>query len=320
MYAQRNSARQIANTLGCGRSTVFGWLAEAREGRLTAEPKKPSGRPPKLSDQQLGRLYAMLFKDPRQFEFDFGLWTRQMVAELIERKFGVTMSVSAVGAMLRNRLNMSPQRPLHRAAERNPDAVAHWKTEEFPALVARARTERAQIWFQDESGVRSDYHSGTTWAPIGRTPVVISTGKRFSVNMISSVNAKGGLHFRLLEGKLNTQSFIDYLKALLHDVSGRIFLVLDQHPVHKAKVVAEFVKSTRGRLTLCFLPSYSPDLNPDEWVWKAVKHDGVGKARALDESQMRAAIIRTANRLAEYPGIVRRIFSDIRLDYIAACL
>lgn len=319
MYTERMSARQIAKVLGCGRSTVFGWLADARAGRLSADPKKPSGRPPKLSDHQLGRLYAMLFKDPRQFEFDFGLWTRQMVAELIERKFGVTMSVTAVGAMLRNRLGMSPQRPLHRAAERNPEAVARWKTEEFPALVARARAERAQIWFQDESGVRSDYHSGTTWAPVGRTPVVISTGKRFSVNMVSSVNARGGLHFRLLAGALNAASFIDYLKALLHDVRGKIFLVLDQHPAHKAKEVATFVQSTGGRLTLCFLPGYSPDLNPDEWVWKAVKHDGVGKARALDKSQLLAAVTRAIDRLTKYPEIVQRIFSDPKLAYIGAC-
>jgi transposase len=320
MYTERMSARQIAKVLGCGRSTVFGWLADAREGGLATDPKKPSGRPPKLSDQQLSRLYAMLFKDPRQFEFEFGLWTRRMVAEVVERKFGVTMSVSAVGAMLRNRLGMSPQRPLHRAAERDPAAVARWETEEFPALAARARAERAQVWFQDESGVRSDYHSGTTWAPIGRTPVVISTGKRFSVNMVSSVNAKGGLHFRLLDGGLNTASFIDYLEALLHDVPGRIFLVLDQHPVHKAKEVARFVESTDGRLTLCFLPGYSPDLNPDEWVWKAVKHDGVGKARALDESQLRAAIVRVVNRLLKCPEIIRGMFSDPHLAYIGSCL
>src|SRR5437762_2870917 len=153
MYTRRMSARQIANALGCGRSTVFGWLADARGGGLAPDRKKPPGRTPKLSDRQLGQLYGMLFKDPRQFEFDFGLWTRQMVAELIERTFGVTMSVSAVGVMLRNRLGMSPQRPAHRAAERDSDAVARWQTEEYPALVARARAERARIWFQDESGV-----------------------------------------------------------------------------------------------------------------------------------------------------------------------
>src|SRR5262245_19086355 len=144
--------------------------------------------------------------------------------------------------------------------------------------------------------------------------------KRFSVNMISSVNAKGGLHFRLLDVALNAAPFIDYLKALLHDIRGRVFLVLDQHPVHKAKEVTTFVESAGGRLTLCFLPGYAPDLNPDEWVWKAVKHDGVGKARAFNEPQLRAAVGRAVDRLVEYPAIIRGIFSDPKLAYIGARL
>jgi transposase len=271
LYEQGYSARQIAKRLRCGRSTVFGWLAQARSAEgWSPEPARGSGRPPKLSDAQVGKLYRMLFQRPEQYSFDFGLWTRQMVAELIERTFGVAMSLSAVGRMLHNRMGMSPQRPLHRAAEQDPQAVARWKQQEYPEIVARARTEGAKIWWQDESGIRSDYHSGTTWAPTGRTPVVIATGKRVSVNMISSVNAAGRLHFRLAEGRLNAAAFIDYLTALLHDTRGKIFLIVDGHPAHKAKKVQEFLASTGGRLTLFFLPGYSPDLNPDEWVWKNI--------------------------------------------------
>ncbi|MHB8450143.1 MAG: IS630 family transposase [Mycobacteriales bacterium] len=174
MFAEGFSPQQIANRLHCGRSTIFGWLAQEKAGTLPAEPGMGSGRPPKLTEAQTAKLYRMLFRRPDQYEFDFGLWTRTMVAELIERTFGVAMSVSAVGRMLRNRMGMSPQRPLHQAVERNPVAVARWKAEEFPAIARRARAEGATIWWQDESGVRTDYHSGTTWAPIGQTPVVIA--------------------------------------------------------------------------------------------------------------------------------------------------
>lgn len=317
LYAEGYSARQIAKRLRLGRSTVFGWLAQARSpGGLAPERARGSGRPPKLSDAQVGRLHRMLFDRPEQYEFDFGLWTRQMVAELIERTFGVAMSLSAVGRMLRNRMGMSPQRPLHRAAEQDPDAVARWKQQEYPDIVARARAEGARIWWQDESGVRSDYHSGTTWAPIGQTPVVIATGKRVAVNMISSVNARGRLHFRLAEGRLSAAAFIDYLKALLHDVGGRIFLIVDGHPAHKARKVQEFVASTKGRLTLFFLPGYCPDLNPDEWVWKNIKHDNVGKARILSTVQLREAVTRAADRLKDTPTIVRGFFADPKLRYI----
>lgn len=317
MYAEGQSVRQIAKTLRCGRSTVFGWVAAAKAGTLPARPTSPPGPTPKLTDAQRAKLYAMLFKAPEQYEFDFGLWTRAMVAELIQRKFGVSMSVSAVGRMLREKMGMSPQRPLHRASEADPEAVARWKAQEFPAIAARARKEKAQIWFQDASGVRSDYHSGTTWAPIGRTPVVVATGKRVSVNMISSVNAKGGLHFRLAEGRLNADAFIDYLTALLHDVKGNIFLVVDGHPAHKAKKVTRFVESTDGRLTLFFLPGYSPQLNPDEWVWHNIKHDTVGKTRLVHPTQLREVVRRAVGRLEQYPEIVRGFFRDPHLHYIA---
>lgn len=311
------SARQIADKLRCGRSTVFGWLARARDGEFSLEPVRPPGGPSKLSDEQAAELFALLFKDPRQLEFDFGLWTRAMVAELIWRRFGVRMSLTGVGRMLRRRLRMSPQRPLVRAAERDPAAVAAWKNERYPLIAARAKAEGAQIWWQDESGVRSDHHSGTTWAPIGATPVVVGTGRRFSVNMISSVNSGGGLHFRLAEGRLNAEAFVDYLKALLHDLPAKkVFLIVDGHPAHKAKAVKTFLATASGRLELFFLPGYSPNLNPDEWVWKNIKHDTVGKTTVLDRDQLNQVIDRAVQRLTALPGIIRGFFQDPELSYI----
>lgn len=319
MHAERLGPRTIARVLGVGRSTVFGWLAAARVGALEFEPRKPSGRPPKLTDQQVARLYGLLFKDPRQLEFDFGLWTRLMVAELIQKTFGVSMSISAVGVLLRRRLGMSPQRPLYRAAEADPEAIQAWKTEAFPAIVARARKEKAQIWFCDESGVRSDFHSGTTWAPTGQTPVVVGAGRRVRVNMISAVNARGGLHFRLVDGGINSAVFIDYLKALLHDVGkpdGKIFLILDRHRIHRSHETLEYLATVADRLTLFYLPEYAPDLNPEEWVWNNVKTAGVGKASVLDKHQLRNAIHHAFTRLRTIPDIIRGFFNDPKLDYI----
>jgi transposase len=314
------TAEEIAQALRCGRSTVFGWLAAARAGRLPAAPAKPTGRPPRLADEQLDRLRRLLIRDPRQLEFDFGLWTRAMVAELIFRTFGVRLSSSAVGELLRRRLGMSPQRPVWRAAERKPAAVQAWTTETFPAIVAKARAEGAHIWFQDESGVRSDYHAGTSWAPVGCTPVVTTTGQRFSLNMVSSVSPKGELHFRLIDGRLTAETFIDYLTALLHDIPGRIFLVVDGHPAHKAKKTSQFVAGTGDRLTLFFLPGYSPDLNPDEWVWKNVKHDTVGKTGVTTKDQLRDSVLRAIDRLKTSPEIVRGFFGDPCLAYITQAL
>jgi transposase len=200
-----------------------------------------------------------------------------MVRELIDREFGVRLSEVSVGRLLR-KLGLSPQRPLYRAYQQNPEAVARWKAEEYPAIREQAAQVGATIYFADEAGVRSDYHAGTTWAPVGRTPVVASTGDRFGVNLISAVTAKGALRFAAYDGSLNGPVFIDFCQRLLHDTAGPVFLVLDGHPVHRSKAVRQFADATGGRLRLFFLPGYSPELNPDEWVWKNIKHDRVGRA------------------------------------------
>jgi transposase len=256
---------EVAAGLGMTRAAVYGWLAKYREGGLEALKARPvPGRPPKLSGVQLARLYGLVVgNDPRQLRFAFALWTRAMVRELIRREFGVALSEVSVGRLLRS-LGLSPQRPLYRAYQQNPEAVARWKTEEYPSIRAAAKQAGATIYFADEAGVRSDYHAGTTWAPVGHTPVVAATGDRFGINLISAVTAKGKLRFAAYNGHLNGPVFIDFCRRLLHDTPGPVFLVLDGHPVHRSKAVKQFAGSTGGRLRLCFLPGYSPELNPGE--------------------------------------------------------
>lgn len=262
----------VAETLGLHRKTVYGWLAKLREGGRDALLARPvPGRPPKLSGSQIARLYALIVgRDPRQLSFAFALWTRDMVRQVIRREFGVALSVVSVGRLLRT-MGLSPQRPLYRAYQQNPEAVARWKAEQFPAIRAAAKGEGATIYFADEAGIRSDYHAGTTWAPVGRTPVVRATGARFSINMLSAVSAQGALRFTVHEGTVTAAVFIEFCKRLLHDADGPVYLVVDGHPAHRAKATTEYVASTDGRLKLFFLPGYSPELNPDEWVWKNVK-------------------------------------------------
>jgi transposase len=246
---------EVAAALGMTRAAVYGWLAKYREGGLAALRAKPvPGRPPTLSGAQLARLYGLVVgNDPRQLQFAFALWTRAMIRELIRREFDVRLSEVSIGRLLR-KLGLSPQRPLCRADQQNPQAVARWKAETYPQLRAEAAEAGATIYFADEAGVRSDYHAGTTWAPVGRTPVVASTGDRFGVNLISAITAKGKLRFAAYEGNLNGPVFIDFCRRLLQDAPGPVLLILDGHPVHRSKAVKAFAASTNGRLRLCFLP------------------------------------------------------------------
>jgi transposase len=307
----------VAETLGLHRKTVYGWLAKYREGGKDAlRAKAVPGRPAKLAGAQIARLYALIVgRDPRQLSFAFALWTREMVREVIRREFGVALSVVSVGRLLRT-MGLSPQRPLHRAYEQNADAVARWKTEEYPAIRAQAAAEGARIYFADEAGIRSDYHSGTTWAPVGQTPVVHNTGARYSINMLSAVTATGALRFMVHEGTVNASVFIDFCKRLLHDTSGPVYLIVDGHPAHRAKATTQFVASTDGRLRLIFLPGYSPELNPDEWVWKNVKHDRIGKTGVTSKHDLKTKAIGALRRLQKLPALIRAFFADPHLRYI----
>lgn len=310
---------EVAAALGLRRSTVYGWLAKFREGGWDAlRAKAVPGRPPKLSGTQLDRLHTLIVgTDPRQLSFGFALWTRDLIRQLIRREFGVALSAVSVGRLLHT-LGLSPQRPLWRAYEQNPEAVETWKTESFPAIREQARAEGATIYFLDEAGMRSDHHAGTTWAPVGRTPVVRSTGGRHVVNMISAITAKGALRFALFEDTLNAQRFIEFCRRLMHDAEGPVYLVLDGHPAHRARATKHFADSTRGQLRLFFLPGYSPELNPDEWVWKNVKHDRVGKAGITSATDLKGKALGALRRLQKLPQLVRAFFSDPHLRYIAA--
>ena len=309
----------IAQALGMTRAAVYAWLAKYREGGMEALKAKPvPGRPPTLSGAQLQRVYTLVVgNDPRQLRFAFALWTRAMIRELIGREFGVRLSQVSVGRLLR-KLGLSPQRPLYRAYQQNPEAVARWKAEEYPQLRVQAAEVGATIYFADEAGVRSDYHAGTTWAPVGRTPVVAATGDRFGINLISAVTAKGALRFAAYEGNLNTAVFLDFCRRLLHDASGPVFLVLDGHPVHRSNAVKQFAAASDGRLRLCFLPGYSPELNPDEWVWKNIKHDRIGREGVSSPDDLKAKALAALHRLQRLPRIVQGFFGDPSLRYITA--
>lgn len=308
---------EAAAVFDVGRSTIFGWLKLRREAGVAAlAVKKAPGRRSKLTDRQMAQLRGWIVgADPRQLQFEFGLWTREMIAELIKRKFGVRFTPQWVGKLLQ-RMGLSPQRPLVRAYEQDPEKARRWKEVEYPKIRAHAISVGASIYFADEASVRTDYHSGTTWAPIGQTPIVRGTGNRASVNMISSVSTRGKLHFSFFEGNLNSDVFIDYLEKLLHDVDGKIFLIVDGHAAHRSAKTRKFVKLTKGRLKLFYLPPYSPELNPDEWVWHNIKSGHVGRLVARTKEELKNGISEAVSRMQKLPELVCGFFRDPDLFYI----
>lgn len=313
------SPEDVVRTLGFSRTVIYSWLAKYHEGGLDALRAQPiPGRPAKLNGKQLRWIYKTVTeKNPLQLRFEFALWTRGMVRQLIRERFGVRLSEVSVGRLLR-KLGLSPQKPLRRAYEQDPKVVEAWREEEFPKIRALAKREGATIFFADEASVRSDFHAGTTWAAKGCTPIVPATGQRFGLNLISAISPRGDFRFMTVEGRMNADKFIVFLDRLLHKAKRPVFLIVDRHPSHRARKVLEFVRSTRGQLRLFFLPPYSPELNPDELVWNNLKNHGIGKRMIRSREHLKQAVLGHLRSLQRMPALLRSFFSEANVRYVLA--
>jgi len=298
----------VAAGLGINRRTIYRWISSYHyHGEEGLKAKAIAGAPPKLDAKQLAKLSKIIReKSPLQLKFDYALWTLAMIRELIRDQFKVNLSEVSVGRLMK-RLGFSPQRPLYRAWQQDEGLGENWREREYPKIAARAKREGALIFFADESGVRSDYHVGTTWAPVGKTPVVKATGARFSLNMISVVNALGHFRFMTVEGGVNATVFRDFLKRLITGMDRKIFLIVDGHPTHKAKLVRDFVEAHQDQIELFFLPPYSPELNPDELTWAHIKAK-IAKATVQTKNELKATIKYAMRRLPQTPQIVATFF------------
>jgi transposase len=290
----------------------WGGLAEQRRGRRPGEQ-------PALSERQQQELIALVREStPDQLGLAGFLWTRDAVAELLTQRYGVWLARTTVGGYLR-RWGFSPQRPQRRALEQNPVAVARWLAEEFPAIRALAKREGGVVLWLDEMGVRSDAAAGRSWAPVGQTPVIKGTGKRFRVNMISAISNQGLLRFRLFTGSFTGAVFIDFLRRLLRDCQGRkVHLIVDGHPVHRAKLVSAFIGRHAERIELHFLPGYSPELNPVELLNHDVKANAAGRRRPRSAGELREELHGYLRRRQRQPAVLVRFFDHPTTRYAAA--
>jgi len=222
---------EAARVFGVHPNAVSRWMKHYRDGGFTALSERRRGRrageQAALSASQQQQVIALVRDStPDQLGLAGFLWTREVVAELIAQRYGIRLARTTVGAYLRA-WRFSPQKPQRRALEQNPAAVARWLEETYPAIRAQARREGGVVVWLDELGVRSDYAAGRSWAPVGRTPVIKRTGKRFGVNLIGAISAGGLLRFRLFEGSFRGPVLVDFLRRLLRDLAGRkVHLIL----------------------------------------------------------------------------------------------
>lgn len=256
--------------------TVFEWLARYRGGGWQAlEEGRRSGRPRKLNGKIMAWLYdAITLGDPRQFQFPFCLWTLDIIRSVLKKKYKIELSKSSISRLLRN-MGLSAQRPIYRAYKRDPKELEKYLNTTFPEVKRLAEQLGAQIFFVDEAAVRSDSHHGTTWGAVGTTPEVEDSGDRFTIKIISAITPRGDMKFSFIEGKMNTDKYVEFLRKLRSDAGCPIIVIADNasyHKSNKVKALSEASKNGDGEgIYTAMLPAYCPELNPDEQVWNHAK-------------------------------------------------
>jgi transposase len=312
------SPEVVIRAMGFSRACIYNWLAMYRSGGWGAlDARKRGGRPRKLNGRIIRWVYQVVVgKDPRQYKFPFALWTRTAIATLIYQRYDIRLSANSVGRLLAQ-LGITPQKPLWRAYQQDSERVRQWVEEEYPSIAKEARQLGAEIWFADESGLRSDYHAGTTWGLKGKTPVIRSTGARHRLNMLSVVNRRGRMRFMIEKGGVNGEVMCRFLDRLMFGSSKPVFLIWDGHPTHKSREVAEKVRSYKGRLRVYLLPGYSPELNPGEGVWREVKSHRLGRAGVFTFAEMKSKALGALRHLARRPDKIRSLFRTPSTRYAA---
>jgi transposase len=309
----------VIASFGFHRCVIYRWMKAAAgrgHGMRALASRKGTGRPKKLNAAQERRVFRWVNgKNPMQYGFDFGLWTRQIVRELVQQQFGVPLSLASIGALLA-RLGLTAQKPLQRAYQRDPEAIARWQRDTYPAIARRAKAEKADIYFWDESGFRADAVQGKTWGVKGQTPVVQVPGQRQSISAASAVSAKGAFWFATYNGGLKGESFVDLLKKLMYRRQKPLHLILDGLPAHKTKVVKTYVAATQERLHLHFLPGYAPELNPDELVWSHAKRTGNARRPLQKGEKLEPRVSAQLAAIANNPKLVGSFFRHPSVSYI----
>jgi transposase len=313
---------QVAKTFGVTRQAVGKWWATYKDGGMSALQKK--SRRPKSADeasdlsgwQCASIVRTIIKKTPDQLSFGFMLWTRDAVARLIEDRFKIKLSKWTVGRYLK-RWGMSPQKPVKKAYQQQPEVVQNWLEKEYPRISRKAALEKAEIQWGDEMGVRSDDQVGRTYGKVGNTPVIKVSGQRFTCQMISTVSNRGTLRFMIFDGKFNADVCISFLKRLIKGMTRKIFLILDGHPVHKSKKVKSWIAANKTKISLFLLPAYSPELNPDELLNQDVKTNAVRKRRAANKTELKKNLFRYLRGRQKRPDLVQRYFHHKHVRYAA---
>ncbi len=319
LLKQGRTQADVADTLGVRAATISDWNKLYKTGGKKAlklkhpGPSKGSNR--LLTPDQAKEIKRLIIdKTPDQLKLPFVLWDRKAVKELIYRQYGIHLAIRTIGEYL-HRWNFTPQRPVKRAYEQQPKEVQRWLDEVYPAIKIKAIQEQAEIHWGDETGFRNDHHYGRGYAPRGKTPEVRVSAKRVGINMISSITNQGKVRFMIYRRTMDAQIFIKFLKRLIQGNDRKIILILDNLRVHHAYVVRDWLKGKEEQIELFYLPSYSPELNPDEYLNNDLKQGVHSNTLFRNITSLKNGVLSHMRMLQKTPARVKNYFNHPNIVY-----
>lgn len=313
--------KDVAALFGVKNGTITDWFKSYKSNGLKGLESKKKGV--KSEDKKLLKIHQekaiqlmIIDKMPEQLKLDYGLWTRKAVKELVEREFGVVLAINTMGDYLR-KWGFTPQKPKKKAYEQSPEKVKKWLEEEYPLIQKRAKAENAEIQWGDETGVINNCQHGRSYAPKGKTPTKMSMSKRFSINMVSTVNNQGKVQFMIYSENMNSERFILFLNQLIKNSSQKTFLILDNLRVHHSKIVKGWIEENKEKIELFFLPAYSPEKNPDEYLNCDLKQGLSNKPSPKNQEKLRKNVENHMKMLDQNPERVKKYFKHNDIKYAA---
>lgn len=322
MYTKGITQIEISLYFGVRTNTISDWVKlykqHGKQGLKEVKRGRKKGYGKLLSSAQEKEIQKMIIdKMPDQLKLPYALWTRKAVKDLIKRTYKVKVATRTMGDYLKS-WGFTPQKPKKKAYEQNSKAVNKWIEEQYPKIKRQAKVENAEIHWGDETGIRNTSQYGRSYAPKGKTPVKETMAKRLSINMISTITNQGKVRFMTYKGTMNSQRFIVFLKRLIKGSSKKLFIILDNLKVHHSKIVKKWTEENKDKIALFFLPSYSPELNPDEYLNNDLK-SGIGlKSSPKNDKQLKSNVKSHMIRLQKDPNKVARFFRHKSIKYAAA--
>jgi transposase len=322
LHRRGMAIKDIAATLEMAQGTVRSAVKVAQRHGIQALAPKPTGRAPgeqrRLSvEQELHIQRLICEKRPEQLKPTFALWTRAAAVLLVQQEFGIELPIRTMGEYLK-RWGFTPQKPIKRAYEQRPEAVKAWLDEQYPAIAERAKAEDGEIHWGDETSVANTDARGRGYQPKGQTPVAYAVGgHRHKLSMISTVTNQGKARWMIVDDAFNSDKLIEFLGALLKDADKKIFLILDNLRVHHSKPVKAWLAEHKDRIEVFYLPSYSPELNPDERLNAELKYALGSRVQTRTKDKLKQATKAHMDMLEQNPERVRSYFNDPKVKYAA---